>query len=144
MDGKYVNCSFDSRFITHPLGSILTGSPTWLLFHQLEALAVRFRRWYNSPEVVWSQEFDTQTGFLDELCRTEPKSLAVQLSEADLSVFRELAVDDLTKGSGHVLSGLNTRWNSLCCSVEECSTDGDSFDLQLVQLAQVNSRPSFD
>ncbi|KAL4810574.1 hypothetical protein BDV18DRAFT_58 [Aspergillus unguis] len=41
------------------------------------------------------------------------------------------------RGSGHVLSTLNTRWNSLCCSVEECSTDGDSFDFQLVQLARL-------
>jgi hypothetical protein len=142
MNRKYMECSFDSRFITNPLKKTLTGSPTSLLFHRLEALAVRFQRWYHtSLDVTWSQDFDTRTDFLDKLYRMETKTLAVELSEADLSVFRRLAADDITKGTGDVVSDLNTRWNSLCLSVGECSTAGDSFDLCLVELAQVNPRP---
>lgn len=138
---KYTECSFDSQFITDPLGKPLTGSPPWLLFHQLEALAVRFRRWYinKSPDLIWSQDFDTRTDFLNQLYRIEPETLAIQLSQADLFLFRRLAADDIKTGNSDALSVLNYRWNNLCYSVEECLTAGDSFDLCLVELAQVKS-----
>ncbi|KAB8236596.1 RasGEF domain-containing protein [Aspergillus alliaceus] len=89
-----------------------------------------------APRLAGLQDFDVQIDFLEKLYRMEPRSLAVQLSEDDLLLFRWLTVDDITEGRGDVLSALNFRWNSLCRGTEECSATGDSFDPQLVELAQ--------
>jgi hypothetical protein len=107
---------------------------------KLDALAVRFTRWYSSPERVWLQEFDARTDFLDQLYRMKPEALAIQLSNADLCLFQGLTVDSLIKGSGDVLLTLNTRWNNLSCESEECSTIG--FNSKLVELIQVNLNSS--
>ncbi|KAF4222373.1 hypothetical protein CNMCM5878_005655 [Aspergillus fumigatiaffinis] len=138
---KYSDIRIDARFITEPIKKILDhDKPIQLILHQLEALAVRFQNWYGSPEVDWLQDFDTQTDFLDNLYCIKPRNLAVQLSKADASIFWELDVHAITEGSGSVLSTLNTRWNSLCCAVKECSSAGDGFDKKLVELVKVLCR----
>jgi hypothetical protein len=136
MRREWVKYSVDFQFITDPLKKVLSrNSPIQDM--KLDALAVRFTRWYSSPERVWLQEFDARTDFLDQLYRMKPEALAIQLSNADLCLFQGLTVDSLIKGSGDVLSTLNTRWNNLSCESEECSTAG--FNSKLVELIQVNS-----
>ncbi|KAL3468748.1 hypothetical protein BJX99DRAFT_105213 [Aspergillus californicus] len=132
MRRKWVEYSINFQFITDPLKRVLSRSSP-IQDMKLDALAVRFRRWYsNSPERVWLQEFDTRTDFLDQLYHMKPEALAIQLSEADLCLFQGLTVDNLMKGSSDVLSALNTRWNNLSCESEECSTAG--FDSKLIEL----------
>jgi hypothetical protein len=139
MRREWVEYSINFQFITDPLKRVLSrNSPIQDM--KLDALAVRFRRWYNSPERVWLQEFDTRTDFLDQLYHMKPEALAIELSNADLCLFQGLTVDSLMKGSGDVLSALNTRWNNLSCESEECSTAG--FNSKLVELIQVNLNSS--
>jgi hypothetical protein len=68
----------------------------------------------------------------------KPRTLAVQLAKADLFIFQKLTIDNITSGSGDALPTLNARWNSICRAAEECSTAGQSFDLQLAELVQVD------
>ncbi|RAQ63021.1 hypothetical protein COH20_012763, partial [Aspergillus flavus] len=121
----YVEFGIDSRFITDPLSVIRAREYSREHIDcQLKALEVRFRSWYNSPDVRWSQEFDTQTDFLDTLYRIGPKVIAVQLSEEDLTLFHRLTIDSITKDSNGVRLALNTRWNSLAHAAKECSAAG--------------------
>jgi hypothetical protein len=135
---KYSDFGIDARFIIEPLKKVLDDDkPIHLILHQLGALAVRFQSWYSSPEVDWLQCFNTRTDFLDSLYSMKPRSLAIKLSKVDASIFWDLNVHEITKGSGVVLSALNTRWNSLCCSVKECSSAGDGFDRKFIELVKV-------
>lgn len=123
----------DSQFITGPLSIIRAREyPRELIDYQLKALEVRFRSWYNSPEVRWSQEFDTQTDFLDTLYRIGPEAIAVQLSKEDLPLFHRLTIDSITNDSNGVRLALNTRWNSLAHAAKECSAAGLYTELTLL------------
>ncbi|GFF57110.1 hypothetical protein IFM51744_09095 [Aspergillus udagawae] len=107
---KYSDFGIDARFIIEPLKKVLDDDkPIHLILHQLGALAVRFQSWYSSPEVDWLQCFNTRTDFLDSLYSMKPRSLAIKLSKVDASIFWDLNVHEITKGSGVVLSALNTR-----------------------------------
>ncbi|KAF7136916.1 hypothetical protein CNMCM5793_006578 [Aspergillus hiratsukae] len=102
---KYSAFRIDPRFITEPIKKVVNNdTPSQLIRHQLEALAVRFQSWYDSPEVDWLQDFNTQTDFLDNLYCVKPRNLAVQLSKADASIFRELDVYEITGGSAEGLT----------------------------------------
>ncbi|KAE8363887.1 hypothetical protein BDV27DRAFT_165200 [Aspergillus caelatus] len=129
----YVEFGIDSQFITGPLSIIRAREyPRELIDRQLKALEVRFRSWYNSPEVRWSQEFDTQTDFLDTLYRIGPEAIAVQLSKEDLPHFHRLTINSITNDSNGVRLALNTRWNSLAHAAKECSAAGLYTELTLL------------
>ncbi|PYH75185.1 uncharacterized protein BO88DRAFT_400772 [Aspergillus vadensis CBS 113365] len=136
---RYTEYNIDARFITDPIKAVLSkDNPIALIHCQLEALAVRFRNFYRSPEVVCSQDFNTQTAFLDKLYHTELEeleALAAELTAAALSLFQELTVEMVKKGSGDPLTALNRWWNSICRAAEECSATEPALYLKLDQLA---------
>lgn len=138
---RYTEYNIDARFITDPIKAVLSkDNPIALIHCQLEALAVRFRNFYRSPEVVCSQDFNTQTAFLDKLYHTELEeleALAAELTAAALSLFQELTVEMVKKGSGDPLTALNRWWNSICRAAEECSATEPALYLKLDQLALV-------
>ncbi|KAL2840812.1 hypothetical protein BJY01DRAFT_236632 [Aspergillus pseudoustus] len=138
---RYTKYSIDTRLITEPIKAVLSkNNPIALIHCQLEALAVRFRNLYGSPEVVWSRDFDTQTDFLDKLYHTEPEepeeleALAGELTAVALSLFQELTAKMIKNGRGDPLTALNRWWNNLCRAAEECSTTNMALCLKLDQL----------
>ncbi|KAL2783837.1 hypothetical protein BJX66DRAFT_349077 [Aspergillus keveii] len=137
-NGRYKIYGIDTRFITGPIKAVLLKENPIALTHcQLRALAVRFQNFYRGPEVIWSKEFDTQTDLLDKLFHTEQEGLeelAAELTTTALSLFRDLTVDMIRKGSGHPLAALNKWWNSLCRAAEECSATDMALCIKLDQL----------
>jgi hypothetical protein len=140
-NGRYKIYGIDTRFITGPIKAVLLKENPIALTHcQLRALAVRFQNFYRGPEVIWSKEFDTQTDLLDKLFHTEQEGLeelAAELTTTALSLFRDLTVDMIRKGSGHPLAALNKWWNSLCRAAEECSATDMALCIKLDQLVLV-------
>jgi hypothetical protein len=138
---RYTKYNINTRFITDPIRAVLSkDNPLTLIHCQLEALAVRFRNFYRGPEVIWSQDFDAQTNFLDKLYRTEPEELeaaAAELTAAALSLFRRLTVEMIVNSSGAPLTALNRWWNNICRAAEECSATDTTLCLKLDQLVWV-------
>lgn len=144
---RYTTYSIDTRFITDPIKAVLSkDNPIALIHCQLEALAVRFRNVYGGPEVIWSQDFCTQTDLLDKIYHTESdelETLAVELTATALPFFRGLSVEMIKKGSGKPLAALNRWWNSICRAAEECSATEQVLCLKLDELSMVCNYLSF-
>lgn len=133
---QYSKLELDFRFITKPLQRLLREPiPVKITLQHLEALTIQFQKYYNSPEVDWSREFDTGNDLLTRISWIEPSLLARELSISDWNLFQRLDVQDF-QTNGDALRVLNAHWNRLC-SLVECMATGLDMRSKFAKLAKV-------
>lgn len=127
------------RLIISPLQEVLR-QPTSRHEILRKILEIRFRRQYLSPEARWEVPLDTENDLLERVFRTDPTTLAKELSLEDYAIYRDLNMEAFTQdvpGHKEVKSKLEVRWNERSQLVQECIVAGAGTDRQLSLLAQV-------
>lgn len=129
-----------SHLIIQPLQAGLR-QPTSANDVQLRILEFRFRRQYHSLDTNWNLPLDTKDNkLLQQVSQTEIPVVAESLSREDHALYRQLELDAITQNylkPNQVRHDLNTRWDHLCRSVEECIASGAGIDVKIDHLAQV-------
>ncbi|KAJ6001030.1 hypothetical protein N7481_001439 [Penicillium waksmanii] len=69
-------------------------------------------------DLIEGRYFDIETGFLDLLMNDTPRSVAIELSQNALKLFRHLSLESiLTHDSNLRLLGI--QWNQMCLDAKE-------------------------
>jgi hypothetical protein len=130
----YMNLELDTRFVTEPLHALLS-EPDANILSRLKILKARYTRYKMGLGLIEGRYFDIETGFLDLLMNESPRSVAIELSQNVLKLFRHLSLESiLTHDSNLRLLGI--QWNQMCLDAKEIAIADVQQD-KMVAVAKV-------